>query len=267
MNLIEVKNLTLTYDSRTIAAENLNFQVEEGDYLCIVGQNGAGKSSLIKGLLQLIRPAGGEIILNPSLDPRDIGYLPQQTTVQRDFPASVREVVLSGCLNRMGHRPFFGSREKKLARENMEQMGIYSLRNRCYRDLSGGQQQRVLLARALCATKKILLLDEPAAGLDPVVTQELYDLIERVNREMGITIIMVSHDISQSLRYARHILQLSRRQLFYGTTEEYRKSDVGRKFIHLAWDAAGADFPLPEGRDESRSMQNSDTDEERSESC
>ena len=267
MNLIEVKNLTLTYDSRTIAAENLNFQVEEGDYLCIVGQNGAGKSSLIKGLLQLIRPAGGEIILNPFLDPRDIGYLPQQTTVQRDFPASVREVVLSGCLNRMGHRPFFGSREKKLARENMEQMGIYSLRNRCYRDLSGGQQQRVLLARALCATKKILLLDEPAAGLDPVVTQELYDLIERVNRKMGITIIMVSHDISQSLRYARHILQLSRRQLFYGTTEEYRKSDVGRKFIHLAWDAAEADFPLPEGRDESRSLQNSDAAEERSESC
>ena len=154
-----------------------------------------------------------------------------QTAVQKDFPASVYEVVLSGCLNRLGLKPFYTKREKELANENLQKMGITKLKNRCYRELSGGQQQRVLLARALCATKKVILLDEPAAGLDPVVTQNLYELIRQINEDMGITIIMVSHDIHAAVQYAKHILHLCHSQLFFGTTEDYRNSEVGSRFI------------------------------------
>lgn len=240
-NLITCKNLTFIYEGSNVAVKDLSFTVSKGDYLCIVGENGAGKSTLIKGLLHLKKPESGTIEYAPSLDPRDIGYLPQQTPVQKDFPASVREVVLSGCLNRLRRRPFFGIREKKIALSNMERLGIADLQDRCYRELSGGQQQRVLLARALCASRKVLLLDEPAAGLDPVVTQELYDLIAGINRELGITIIMVSHDIHSSLKYTRHILQLSHRHRFFGTARDYRQSVAGQIFIRESEGAYGPD--------------------------
>lgn len=246
-HIITCKNLTFTYEDSNIVVDNLTFTVSNGDYLCIVGENGAGKSTLIKGLLHLKKPESGTIQYAPSLDPRDIGYLPQQTPVQKDFPASVREVVLSGCLNRLRLRPFFGSGEKKTALTNMERLGIANLQNRCYRELSGGQQQRVLLARALSASKKVLLLDEPTAGLDPAATQELYDLIAGINQELGITIIMVSHDIHASLKYARHILQLSHRQRFFGTAEDYRQSAAGQFFIRESEGEAGPDvIPEPE---------------------
>ncbi len=228
MSLIDVRSLTLGYENRTVLRD-LSFCVDEGDYLCIVGENGSGKSTLMKTLLGLQKPFGGEIIFGDGLKHTEIGYLPQQTVVQKDFPASVREIVLSGCQARCGLRPFYNREEKQLADRNMERMGIKEYSRRCYRDLSGGQQQRVLLARALCATRKILLLDEPVSGLDPMVTAEMYELIEGLNKE-GITIIMISHDISAAVCYAGKILHIGKKT-FFGTKEEYMASDIGKLFI------------------------------------
>lgn len=229
MSLITCKNVSFAYDGR-IVAKNLNFSVESGDYLCIVGENGAGKSTLMKGILQLKSPSSGNIYMGEGLKADEIGYLPQQTEIQKDFPADVFEIVLSGCLNRLKIRPFYGKSEKRLVDEKLEQLGIASLKHHCYRELSGGQQQRVLLARALCATKKILILDEPAAGLDPIVTGELYDLIAKINREQKLTVIMVSHDIQSVLRYSNKVLHLDREQLFFGTVGEYRNTPLSVQF-------------------------------------
>ena len=227
MAYITATDLALGYDSHIIV-QGLNFSVDRGDYLCIVGENGSGKTTLMKTLLHLRQPMGGQILTGDGLDPNEIGYLPQQTNIQRDFPASVKEIVLSGCLGRCGLRPFYRKAEKDLAKENMQRMGIEELANRCYRDLSGGQQQRVLLARALCAAEKVLLLDEPVAGLDPVVTAQMYELIAGLNKE-GITIIMISHDISAALMYASHIRHIGE-DIFFGTRDEYLKSRTGRIF-------------------------------------
>lgn len=227
MALLTIRNLALGYESQTIV-KGLNFTVNAGDYLCIVGENGSGKTTLMKTLIHLQKPLGGEIITGNGLMKNEIGYLPQQTTIQKDFPASVREIVLSGCQGRCGLRPFYKKEEKELAKKNMERMGILPLANHCYRDLSGGQQQRVLLARALCATKKILLLDEPVSGLDPKVTMEMYRLIADLNKE-GITIIMISHDIAASVLYASHILHIGD-TIFFGTKGEYLKSGAKKMF-------------------------------------
>ncbi len=228
MALITARSLSLGYDSNIIV-KDLNFSVNSGDYLCIVGENGSGKTTLMKTLLGLQAPAGGEIVIGDGLARNEIGYLPQQTAVQKDFPASVREIVLSGCQGRCGLRPFYNRAEKKLAEDNMERMGIAALASRCYRELSGGQQQRVLLARALCAAQKVLLLDEPVSGLDPKVTAEMYDLISGLNKE-GVTIIMISHDISAAARYASHILHIGE-TVFFGTRKEYLDSEAGRVFL------------------------------------
>lgn len=218
------ENLSLGYNTHTVV-ENLNFSVNTGDYLCIVGENGSGKSTLMKTILGLLKPLSGKITTDDGLLPDEIGYLPQQTEVQRDFPASVSEIVLSGCQSRCGKRPFYNRAEKALAQENIRKMGIEDLRKKCYRELSGGQQQRVLLARALCATQKMLLLDEPVSGLDPIVTKEMYALIEELHKD-GITIIMISHDIEAAKKYATHILHIGK-NIFFGTKEEYiaRKMD------------------------------------------
>lgn len=229
MAIITCSDVSLGYDGRTVV-ENLNFSVEQGDYLCVVGENGSGKSTLIKTLLKLKAPLSGEITMGDGLKQTEIGYLPQQTVIQKDFPASVEEIVLSGCLNSMGLKPFYGKTEKEKAKTAMEKMGITHLCKRCYRELSGGQQQRVLLARALCATKKLLLLDEPVAGLDPKVTAEMYALIEKLNREDDITIIMISHDIAAAVRYATHILHVAHEPLFFGTKDDYLKSEIGNIF-------------------------------------
>ena len=228
MALLTVKNLSVGYESRAVA-ENINFSVNEGDYLCIVGENGSGKTTLMKTLLNLMSPIGGSIERGEGLKQNEIGYLPQQTDVQKDFPASVKEIVLSGCQARGGFHPFYSKEDKERAKMNMERMGITDYSKRCYRELSGGQQQRVLLARALCASEKILLLDEPVAGLDPRVTQDLYQLIQKLNEE-GLTIIMVSHDISAAVKYASHILHVGH-HIFYGTKEEYLSSTAGKAFL------------------------------------
>lgn len=228
MSLLDIQNVSLGYDSNVIL-ENLNFTVNKGDYLCIVGENGSGKSTLMKTLLDLQDPVKGKIVKGDGLLPNEIGYLPQQSVIQRDFPASVNEIVVSGFQAHCRLRPFYNKEEKRLAWENMERLGISNLSGRCYRELSGGQQQRVLLARALCATRKILLLDEPVSGLDPKVTADMYNLIKKLNND-GITIIMISHDISAAIRYASHILHIGG-NIFFGTREEYLSSDVGKFFL------------------------------------
>lgn len=230
MALIQCDGISIAYEGQTVV-KNLSFQIEHGDYLCIVGENGSGKSTLVKSLLGLKQPFQGQILLGDGLKQNEIGYLPQQTVVQRDFPASVYEVVLSGRLNSRGWKPFYSAADKQAARENMELLGIRTMEHQCFRDLSGGQKQRVLLARALCATKKLLLLDEPVTGLDPLVTAEFYQLIERINKESEIAVVMVSHDIESALQYASHILHLQESARFWGTTEEYRNSEAGRKFL------------------------------------
>ncbi len=225
MSLIDCRDLCLAYEGK-IAVRDLTFHVEAGDYLCIVGENGSGKSTLIKALLGLKKPKSGSITYGDGLRRTELGYLPQQTPAQKDFPASVWEVVLSGCRA----APFYGAAEKRRAAENLEKLGLTEMKSACYRDLSGGQQQRVLLARALCATRKLLLLDEPVTGLDPVISAELYRIIQDLNRE-GVTIIMVSHDVDCAIERARTILHLRTVPLFFGPAEEYATSEIGRTFM------------------------------------
>lgn len=228
MSQLICRDLTLGYESEKVI-EHLSFHVDRGDYLCIIGENGSGKSTLIKAITHLHEPLCGSIETGDGLLPNEIGYLPQQTAVQRDFPASVREIVLSGCLSRCGKRPYYNRLEKQLAADNMAKLHITELANRCYRELSGGQQQRVLLARALCAAEKLLLLDEPVSGLDPKAAAQMYDLIKLLNRS-GTTIIMVSHDVSAAMRCATHILHIGT-PIFFGTKEEYIKSDAGKRYL------------------------------------
>ena len=228
MAQLTCQNLRVGYDGKSVL-QDLSFEVFAGDYLCIVGENGSGKSTLMKTILGLQPPISGRILTGDGLRKNEIGYLPQQTVVQKDFPASVREIVLSGCQGRCGSRPFYSKEEKQLAEENIRKMQIDKLSKRCYRELSGGQQQRVLLARALCATQKMLLLDEPVSGLDPKVTAEMYRLIDELNHRDGITIIMISHDIAAAVKYASHILHIGN-PVFFGTKAEYLQSPQGRLF-------------------------------------
>ncbi|MDR0375284.1 MAG: metal ABC transporter ATP-binding protein [Treponema sp.] len=257
--ILTCQNASFGYDGH-IVVHNLTFSVEKGDYLCIVGENGSGKSTLIKGMLRLISPLQGGVTINaePSAPNRgkgrrrarmrggEIGYLSQASAAKKDFPAGVAEIVLSGMTGRMGLRPFYSRKEKETAANIMRRLNIEDLRRRCFRELSGGQQRRVLLARALStalsdeelsggtgrgATRKMLVLDEPAAGLDPLVTAELYELLQTLNKEIGIAIVMVSHDIESSLKYARHVLHITPTRCFYGTQDEYRQSSQYTQLI------------------------------------
>ena len=229
--IFECKDVTLGYENKVVA-KNLNFKIDQGDYLCVVGENGTGKSTLIKTLLGLIKPLNGEVIANvQGKNHKGVGYLPQQTQAQKDFPASVWEVVLSGVLNNDHRCPFYNKKDKAEAEKNMEKLNILDLKKRCYRELSAGQQQRVLLARALCATDSVLILDEPVTGLDPAASMELYETIKDLNKKENVTIIMVSHDIKNALNYATHILHLEQENDFFGTVEEYKKSNVSNMFL------------------------------------
>ncbi|RHL44465.1 metal ABC transporter ATP-binding protein [Eubacterium ventriosum] len=229
--IFECKDVTLGYENKVVA-KNLNFKIDQGDYLCVVGENGTGKSTLIKTLLGLIKPLNGEVIANvQGKNHKGVGYLPQQTQAQKDFPASVWEVVLSGVLNNDHRCPFYNKKDRAEAEKNMEKLNILDLKKRCYRELSGGQQQRVLLARALCATDSVLILDEPVTGLDPAASMEFYETIKDLNKKENVTIIMVSHDIKNALNYATHILHLEQENDFFGTVEEYKKSNVSNMFL------------------------------------
>lgn len=247
--LLECRKVTLGYENQSVV-ENLNFRVESGDYIAILGENGSGKSTLIKGLLGFIKPLEGEIIRNHSRMEGSIGYLPQQTEAQRDFPATVQEVVLSGFLSAGGHRFYYTKEEKKQAFANMQKVQIDTLRRKSYRELSGGQQQRVLLARALCAAEgdigrkpeektalqeegvksRLLVLDEPTTGLDPAATAELYRILKELNEKENVTILMVSHDMENALAEAGKILHLGNQKSFFGSVKEYRRSDMSGVF-------------------------------------
>lgn len=238
MSLISCRDASFAYDGAP-AVRKLNFAVENGDYLCVVGENGAGKSTLVKGLLGLIKPASGSVEYGDGLRLDEVGYLPQQHAPRTDFPASVEEVVLSGCLNSLGRRPFYQKAHRDKMAHNLELMSATNLRKRKFSELSGGQQQRVLLARALCATSRLVLLDEPASGLDPEATVELYDRIDAVNDADGIAVIMVSHDTQCAATRASHILHLSLDQLFFGTRQEYLATELGRSFLGVRAEESG----------------------------
>lgn len=229
MALIKCENAAFGYDG-TVAAENVTFSVEKGDYLYIIGENGTGKSTLVKGLAGLLKPIAGTVTYGDGLSCRRIGYMPQKTEVQRDFPASVYEVVISGCLGRGGFRPFYTRQDRDRVCEAMTALRIHDIERKSYRELSGGQQQRVLLARALVAAGDVLLLDEPAAGLDPVVTSELYSVISELNKKHGITVIMVSHDLDAVTESASKILHMKRSPIFFGKKEDYLESDVWKNY-------------------------------------
>ena len=228
--LIICRNVSLGYEGKSVLTD-LDLTIAKGDYLCVVGDNGSGKSTLMRGLLGLIQPQSGTIEHAPALKHGAIGYLPQQTRAQRDFPATVLEVVLSGCLNRQGLHVFYTPAQRSEAMMNLGKLGILELKDACYRDLSGGQKQRTLIARALCATDKLLILDEPITGLDPASTQDFYAVIRHLNRDEKVAVLMVSHDIGNIVTQANKILQLKQTVQFYGTVDEYKKSEFGREFL------------------------------------
>ena len=239
MKLIECRDLCMKYEG-VPAFENLTFSIDDGDFLCIVGENGSGKSTLVKGILGLKKYSSGSITFN-GVKPKEIGYLPQQTAAQKDFPATVWEVVLSGCLNRNTFHPFYIKENKERAKREIAKMKIESIVRKSYRDLSGGQQQRVLLARALCATEKLLLLDEPVSGLDQIVTSEMYEVIHELNHS-GVTVIMVTHDIHNAVHYGSKILNMSKNDYFFGTSDEYITTESFRLMSRGCFHGEGGCF-------------------------
>lgn len=231
MSIIEAKGITLAYDGYT-AAENVSFTLNRGDYLCVVGENGSGKSTLLKAVTGELKPCKGELIIDRDVKREGIGYLPQQSKIQRDFPASVREVVLSGCVNRDRLGLFWNDSSKKRAEEAMEMMNLTSLEKKCFGELSGGQKQRTLLARAICASDKLLLLDEPVTGLDPDAAHEMYAAIRNINRELSCAVMMVTHDIGCATREADKMLSMCRGHYFFGGVEEYIRHEKRDEEIH-----------------------------------
>ena len=227
--LIVCRDVSLGYEGQTVLS-HLNLTIRDGDYLCIVGDNGSGKSTLLRGLLGLLAPQSGEILRAPELERGAVGYLPQQTRAQRDFPATVLEVALSGCLNQKGSRFFYTRAQKSQALMNLGKLGVLEWKDKSYRELSGGQQQRVLLARALCAAGRLLILDEPITGLDPAAAQDLYKTLSYLNTKEGMAIVMVTHDLGPALRSARSVLHVGQRGTFLGPVADYLASPQGRRF-------------------------------------
>lgn len=228
--LINCTNASFGYEGK-IVAENINFEIFEGDYIFVVGENGSGKSTLIKGILSLIKPYNGKIELENSLTQSDIGYFPQHTELKNDFPASVEEIVLSGCMSNSAGKFFYNRKDKALAEEKMKILDVFDIRKKAFSSLSGGQRQRVLLSRALCATKKMIILDEPVANLDPLVTREFYDIINKINKEMNITVLMVSHDMNSTVKYAKKILHIGENENFFGDLDDYLSKGPGKNFL------------------------------------
>lgn len=219
MSLIELKNLTLGYNGVPVIKE-LSLNIEEKDFLCVVGPNGSGKSTLIKGILGLIKPMKGKVIYK-GLKQNFIGYMPQETKIDQNFPASVYEIVLSGTLNRLGIKSFYTEKERQIALANLKILNIEGLKDQNFSNLSGGQRQKVLLARSLCASSKLLILDEPSNNLDAKSKKELYQIIEKLNKEKGMTIIMITHDLDHGNLIGSSILSLREDDIFYGKTDEF----------------------------------------------
>ncbi len=228
--ILKCENVALSYDGRTIA-ENIDFQLNEGDYLCVLGENGSGKTTLINALLGLKKTAGGKITYGEGVKAENIGYLPQKQSVGADFPACVREIIRTGFLGKRGFRFYYSKTERERAEDVMQKLGIANFAKRSFSELSGGQQKRVLLARALCSAENLLILDEPTAALDPIVTEELYEMTKKLNSVEKISIIMVSHDVAAATKYANKILHIKHEQLFFGSTEEYLKTDLAKAYL------------------------------------
>lgn len=230
MEILKCEHLQVKYDNRTVI-DDLNFSISYGDYLCIVGDNGAGKSTLLKCLLGLKNASAGTVSFDTNLKKNQIGYVSQALDINNDFPATVTEVVLSGCLNQHGLSPFYTKQEREHALEILGELNMSDYIGKSFKELSGGQQKRVLLARALMASEKLLLLDEPVAALDPIATEEFYDTMRHLNKS-GMTLIMVSHDIHKAVHNASHILHLSNcMPNFFGTHSEYLASDIGHTYL------------------------------------
>ncbi|MBR5553160.1 MAG: ATP-binding cassette domain-containing protein [Clostridia bacterium] len=228
--ILKADHICVAYEGKKVV-DHVSFEVEHGDYLCIVGENGTGKSSLVKAMLGLVPTCCGKAVFNLKNGKKRIGYLPQQTLLQKDFPASVGETVISGCLSGMRFPKIYRKAEKELAETYMKYLDIYELRHKATRDLSGGQRQRVLLARALCAADEILVLDEPVSGLDTNAARDLYSCLEKLNREKNITVIMISHDMNSAMKYATKILHLDTKLLFFGKKEDYLFSIHSKKLL------------------------------------
>jgi len=226
MAQIICNNVTVAYEKEKVI-DNVSFEIEQGDYVSIVGENGSGKSSIVKAILGLVSLKSGKVLFGEDCKRSHIGYISQQNPNYKSFPASVYEVVLSGCLSSKGIMPFYSKKLKDTAKEYMELLGVDEFANKNFKDLSGGQKQRVMLARALCATDKILFLDEPVTGLDPVAILEFYEIINNLNKTKGITIIMITHDTQNALNYSNKILHLYRdsSKYFFGTKEDYMKHE------------------------------------------
>lgn len=222
MDILTCENVSFSYEGKTVVSD-ISFTLKKGDFLSVVGENGSGKSTLVKGILGLLKPQTGKIFIS---DKSGVGYLPQQTNFQKDFPASVFEVVLSGCLNKKRSLPFYTKNQKELADLNLSKLKITELKNKCYHDLSGGQQQRVLLARALCAAGSLILLDEPVTGLDPEATEEMYSVIKELNKKDKMTVVMVSHDIKNAVKYSDYILHLQNKPVYFGLAQNYEKGVI-----------------------------------------
>ncbi len=228
--ILRCENVALSYDGRTVA-ENIDFQIDEGDYLCVLGENGSGKTTLINALLGLKKVTGGKIVYGEGVKAENIGYLPQKQSVGADFPACVREIVRTGFLGKRGFRFYYSKEERERAEDIMKTLGISDFAKRSFGELSGGQQKRVLLARALCSTESLLILDEPTAALDPIVTEELYEMTKKLNLEEKISVIMVSHDVSAATKYANKILHIKHEQLFFGSTADYLKTELAKAYL------------------------------------
>ena len=229
MKIIECRKLNIGYVDKLVCT-NISFSVEKGQYVCIIGENGSGKSTLIKTILGLNKPLSGRVIFGGHFNKSHVGYLPQQTEFQKDFPATVREIVMSGFLGRMGFRPFYNKVEKEKCGKILSQLGATDYQDKSFKDLSGGQQQRVLLARALCATDELLVLDEPTNGLDVRTIKHFYELISKLNRENGLTVLMVTHSIENVIKYATHIIYLKDNMEFVGSKEEFLNSEHAKYF-------------------------------------
>ncbi len=228
--ILKCENVSLSYDGRTVAS-NINFCVNEGDYLCILGENGSGKTTLINAILGLKKVAEGKLTYGEGVRAQNIGYLPQKQSSNADFPACVREIVRTGFLGKRGFRPYYSKEERERAESLMKTLGIFDFAKRSMDELSGGQQKRVLLARALCSAEKLLILDEPTAALDPIVTEGLYEMTKKLNREEGIAVIMVSHDVAAATKYANRILHIKHEQLFFGSTEDYLETELAKAYL------------------------------------
>ena len=222
MSIIKIENMSFSYTNTSKTLKDINMEIKEGEFIAIVGENGSGKSSLIKCILGLNKIQSGKITVNDR-----IGYLPQMTEIQNNFPATIEEIVLSGTIPNNVLKIFYTKEDKKKAEDIMKKLNLYDMRKKCFYELSGGQKQRVLIARALCSTEKILLLDEPVNGLDPKIVNQIYKLLHKLNKDKGITIVMVSHDVERCLKYCSRVIEMENGEIIKDVDSKiYKKEGI-----------------------------------------